>query len=92
MRSMTFDMVGMALMALGVIFTCGVMLMWGYVRSTRGPRKQDAVPTGTAKARSDHVDAVSSAKSAASSPVAAAGHDEATSDRSSASEVLVGRR
>ena len=48
MRSMTFDMVGMTLMALGVILTCGVMLMWGYVRSTRGPRRNDDVPTGEA--------------------------------------------
>jgi hypothetical protein len=35
---MTFDMVGMALMALGVILTSGGMLMWGHVIETRGKR------------------------------------------------------
>jgi hypothetical protein len=47
MRSMTFDMVGMALMALGVILTSGGMLVWGYVADTRSPRNRRAGPSGT---------------------------------------------
>jgi hypothetical protein len=40
MRSIEFDMVAMSLMALGVIFTCGVLLMIGYSKASR-TRKPD---------------------------------------------------
>jgi hypothetical protein len=35
MRSTEFDMIAMSLMALGVIFTCGVLLMIGYAKASR---------------------------------------------------------
>ena len=50
MRSTTFDMVGMALMALAIVLTVGGGITWAYLRETRGgPRtshheKRRAVP------------------------------------------------
>ena len=45
MRSTEFDMVAMFLMALGVIFTCGVLLMIGYSKASR-TRKPDRPTAG----------------------------------------------
>ena len=47
MRSTTFEVLGMALMALITILTCGVMMTWVYLRETRGGRSQAARPSAT---------------------------------------------
>jgi hypothetical protein len=45
MRSTEFDVIAMFLMALGVIFTCGVLLMIGYSKASR-TRKPDRPAAG----------------------------------------------
>ena len=47
MRSTTFEMLGMTLMALITILTCGVMMTWVYLRETRGGRRRATPPTDT---------------------------------------------
>ena len=47
MRSTTFEVLGMALMALITILTCGVMLTWVYLRETRDGRRRATQPTET---------------------------------------------
>jgi hypothetical protein len=54
MRSTTFDMIGMALMAVAVLITAGVGITWAYLRETRGaPRTKDKSPVLSAAASSD---------------------------------------
>ena len=49
MRSTTFDMVGMALMAVVTILTIGGMLTWAYLKENRGhpPLPVDLTSTAT---------------------------------------------
>ena len=42
MRSTAFDVIGMTVMALVVIFAGGVMFIWGYLRATRLPDNDGA--------------------------------------------------
>jgi hypothetical protein len=54
MRSTTFDMVGMALMAVAVILTCGGMLMWGYLADARAHDRRSSegsAGSGTPRSR-----------------------------------------
>ena len=54
MRSTTFDMIGMALMALAVLMTAGVGITWAYLREIRGAlRRRDKSPVLSAAASSD---------------------------------------
>jgi hypothetical protein len=55
MRTTTFDMVGMALMAVVVILTSGVMLVWGYLKEARGGREPDSARATTGE-RNTHRD------------------------------------
>jgi hypothetical protein len=48
MRSTTFDMIALTLMALAVLITAGGGITWAYLRDSRGPgRATDAPPAST---------------------------------------------
>jgi len=56
MRRTTFDMVGMALMALAIVLTTGVGTTWAYLREKRGGPQtshHEKRPTVPAAASSD---------------------------------------
>ena len=55
MRTTTFDMVGMALMAVVVVLTSGVMLVWGYLKEARSGQDPDSARATTGE-RNTHRD------------------------------------
>jgi uncharacterized Zn-binding protein involved in type VI secretion len=94
MRSTTFEVLGMALMALITILTCGVMMTWVYLRETRGGRRQAARPGDT---RPTHIRAEVSAAprvSSGASPASEAGDrtDAPEARNSEDRRILAGQR